>query len=49
MIENNSLKCAPGVNFSEGSCFSLEQLKRIGNKFNKRYGNIIKSLQKKNY
>lgn len=48
MIENNNLKCAPGVNFSEGSCFSLDQLKRIGNKFNKRYGNIINtSLEKK--
>ncbi len=41
MINKESLKCAPGVNFSEGSCFTLKQLKKIAFKFNKRYQNKI--------
>lgn len=37
MIDKDSLKCAPGVNFSEGSCFSEKQLKKIAFKFNQKY------------
>lgn len=39
MIEknDNQLKCAPGVNYSEGSCFSLEQLIKITKKYNNKF------------
>ena len=48
MIDKDSLKCAPGVNFSEGSCFTLDQIKKIALKFNKRYqSNINLELSKK--
>jgi hypothetical protein len=47
MIEKESLKCAPGVNYSEGSCFTLDQLVRIANKFNKKYGANINTSQPK--
>lgn len=48
MIEKDSLKCAPGVNYSEGSCFSLDKLIRIAKKFNNKYDYTINtSLPKK--
>ena len=39
MIEktDNQLKCAPGVNYSEGSCFSLEQLIKITKRYNDKF------------
>ena len=44
-------RCAPGKKFTEGSCFTLEQLIKIGNQINKKFSTKINTLiqQKNNF
>lgn len=37
-------RCAPGKVFSEGSCFTLEQLKKIGNQINNKFSTKINTI-----
>lgn len=43
MTNNNEIekRCAPGKKFTEGSCFSLDQLIKIGNQINKKFSTKI--------
>lgn len=38
-IENNNEKCAPSKKYEDGSCFTLEALKKIASKYNSRNQN----------
>ena len=34
----NDKKCAPGIKYTDGSCFTDKSLKKIASEYNKKYG-----------